>query len=110
MAETPASDRLSARFLDYFGLGCILTGVDVAVKDSAYMTGVTLIIIGGVILYIGLNWEKKLQARVNESVRHSLDSVTHDVRWMLIAFLGLLFIARGPVFIRTLSVPYSRTA
>ena len=53
----PLGDLWTGRFLDYLGLGCILTSVEIAVKDGAYTGASVLTVVGGIILAAGLRWE-----------------------------------------------------
>jgi hypothetical protein len=93
MAESEErQDLWPSRFLDYLGLGFILTGVDMLVRDSAYILGLILILFGGAALAIGLNWES-LKSRINPRLYASIEQVSLDARWWIgTSFAFVLFI------------------
>ena len=55
MANESAVDTWGGRFLDYLGLGLILTATDILVRESALSLAVLLYVVGAVILALGLN-------------------------------------------------------
>ncbi len=97
MAESEGAQKelWTARFLDYLGLGCILTGVDILVRDSVYIGGVALIIIGGAILYAGLNWEK-IKPRMSPRLYASIEAVSLDARWWIGILCIFVIAVAGP--------------
>lgn len=96
MAESgPLRDTTVSRFLDYLGLGCILTAVDILVRNAAYTSACILFVLGAFLLFLGLRWET-LKPNLSQPLYGTLHRVANDARWWLGVLLGFIVIIAGP--------------
>jgi hypothetical protein len=91
MANESAVDTWGGRFLDYLGLGLILTATDILVRESALSLAVLLYVVGAVILALGLNW-RRIKPRLSGQLVGSVAIIGNDFRYWL-AVLGVLVLA-----------------
>lgn len=90
MAE---AETWGGRFLDYVGLGLILTATDILVRESAIRLAVVLYLVGGVLLFVGLRW-KLLRQRFASPVVQRLETIGIDPRYWMAVFAFLVICAR----------------
>ena len=93
MASEP--DSWAGKFLDYVGLGLILTGVDIMVREGAISTGVGLLTMGAVALLVGLNWSS-IQPKLSDRFVSSLSMMAHDARYWFMLLVNFVLAARLP--------------
>ena len=99
MAEEPepiasaSTETWGGRFLDYVGLGLILTATDILVRESAISLASVLYGIGGATLFAGFRW-KQLREKFAGPVVHHLETMATNPRYWLAVFAFLLICAR----------------
>jgi len=85
--EADQKEVWTARFLDYLGLGCILTGIDNLVKGGISLGPFVLVAFGGALLYVGMNW-LQFKPKVSPRLDATIERVSLDARW----WIGILFV------------------
>jgi len=104
VAEQREGETWGGRFLDYLGLGLILTATDILVREGAIRLAGALYIVGGIILFAGLNW-KTLRHKFAGSTVNRLETIGVDPRYWLAVFALLLICARI-----TMILPFAENA
>jgi hypothetical protein len=100
MADPP-TDTWTRRFLDYIGLGLILTGTDILVREAAIILTIVLWVVGALFVFGGLKWHSVKQ-RLSSSMASSINIIANDFRYWLGVLAFLILAARiAPIFYHT---------
>jgi hypothetical protein len=75
--------------------------VDIAVKEHAYISAIIVALIGGLILAVGLYWER-VKLRLSPVLYASLHKMGNDARWWFAVLVVLLLAIRAPATIHEL--------
>jgi len=95
MADDSGDTSWEARFLDYLGLGLILTGTDILVREAAITFAAILYVVGGTLLAAGLSWSR-IRPRLSVGLSRSISQVANDFRYWLVVLAVLVVCARIP--------------